>query len=292
MSLYELLQEWPAFLIFCASLLGLLVGSFLNVVIYRLPIMLRRDWQQQCREVLELEPSAPQSSFNLAQPRSQCPECANPIPAWHNIPLISWLLLRGRCRHCQASISIRYPLIELLSGVLSGLLAWRYGMDWTLLAALILIWSLIVLSFIDLEHQLLPDQITLPLIWLGLLFNQQGLFTDLNSALLGAVFGYLFLWSIFHIYRLLRGREGFGYGDFKLLAALGAWLGWQSLPLIVLLASVIGSLVGILLVLRRKHRISQPLPFGPYLAGAGLVALVWGDEIVHAYLRLSGLIQV
>lgn len=292
MTLFDLLQSRPAFLIFSVAVLGLIVGSFLNVVIHRLPRILKAEWTQQCRELLHLEaaPVIEAAGYSLASPRSHCPECGGAIPAWHNIPLFSYLLLRGRCRHCNAPISLRYPLVELATALLSALIAWRFGFDWTMAAALLLTWSLIALSFIDWEHQLLPDQITLPLVWVGLLVNQQGLFTDLDSALLGAVIGYLFLWSLFHLYRLLRGREGFGYGDFKLLAALGAWLGWQSLPLIILMASLAGSLVGITLVLARRHRMNRPLAFGPYIAGAGLVGLLWGDDILHAYLRFAGVI--
>ena len=290
MTVFDLLQASPAYLITTVTVLGLIVGSFLNVVIHRLPRMLQREWHQQCRELLELAPEQDGGqTFNLALPASHCPHCGAGIPPWDNIPLISYLWLRGRCRHCGTPISFRYPLVELLTGLLSAILAWQLGLGWPLLAGLVFTWALIALCFIDLEHQLLPDQITQPLLWLGLLLALPGYFTSLPAALFGAAFGYLSLWLIFHAYRLLTGKQGFGYGDFKLLAALGAWLGWQQLPLVILLASVSGALLGISLILLRRHHLQKPLPFGPYLAISGWIGLLWGNDILQAYLRLAGL---
>lgn len=291
MNVLDLLQASPAYLITSVTILGLIVGSFLNVVIYRLPRMLKREWRQQCLELLEQEPEQDKEKrFNLALPASHCPHCGAGIPPWDNIPLISYLLLRGRCRHCQTPISFRYPLVELLSGILSALVAWKLGFGWPLLAALVFTWSLIALCFVDLEHQLLPDQITQPLLWLGLMVAVPAYYTPLPAALFGAIVGYLSLWVIFHTYRLLTGKQGFGYGDFKLLAALGAWLGWQQLPLIILLASVSGALIGIGLILSRRHQMQNPLPFGPYLAISGWIGLLWGNDIIQAYLRFAGLV--
>jgi len=291
MSLLQLLQDSPAYLIASAAVFGLIVGSFLNVVIHRLPRMLQREWRKQCRELLEQEAEEDAGkTFNLALPASHCPHCGAGIPPWDNIPLFSYLLLRGRCRHCRTPISARYPLVELLSGLLAAVLAWKLGPGWPLLAGLVFTWALIALCFIDLEHQLLPDQITQPLLWLGLLASLPGYFTQLSGAVLGAVIGYLSLWVIFHIYRLFTGKEGFGYGDFKLLAALGAWLGWQQLPLVILLASMSGALLGLALILMRRHQLQNPLPFGPYLAISGWIGLLWGNDIIHAYLRMAGLV--
>lgn len=277
----------PAF-ISVVIVLGLLVGSFLNVVIHRLPMMMHREWQQQCHELIGSE--APQTdTLTLSTPRSRCPHCGHAISALENIPVISYLILRGRCRGCQASISVRYPLIEALTGLLSAVVAWHFGFNWACFGALLLTWALIALTFIDVDEQLLPDSITLPLLWLGLFFNLFGSFTDLQSAVIGALAGYLSLWLVFHAFRLATGKEGMGFGDFKLLAALGAWLGWQFLPVIILLSSLVGAVVGISLVLLRQHQRSQPIPFGPYLAAAGWLALVWGETINQGYLRWSGL---
>jgi leader peptidase (prepilin peptidase)/N-methyltransferase len=291
MDLFDLLQAKPAYLIISVTVLGLIVGSFLNVVIHRLPRMLQREWRQQCRELLE-QPTEESGgeTYNLAWPASHCPHCGARISAWENIPWLSYLLLRGRCRHCGTAISLRYPLVELLSGVLSATLAWQLGPGWPLLAALFFTWALIALCFIDLEHHLLPDQITLPLLWLGLLVNLDNSFATPESAIIGVVVGYLFLWLIYHAYRLLTTKEGFGYGDFKLLAAMGAWLGWQQIPLIILLASVSGALIGIALILLRRHQLHKPLPFGPYIALSGWIGLLWGDDIIHAYLRFAGIL--
>lgn len=270
-------------------LLGLLIGSFLNVVIHRLPRMLERDWQAQCAELRGETPAADAPRYNLLTPDSTCPGCGHRIRAWENIPVLSYLLLRGRCSECGSRIGLRYPLVELSCGLLSVLVAWQFGPTPQALAALLLLWALLALTFIDYDTQLLPDQITLPLLWLGLLLNIDGLFVDLSTAVIGAAAGYLALWSVFHLFRLLTGKEGMGYGDFKLLAVLGAWLGWQLLPQIVLVSSLVGAVVGIGLILFRGRERSHPIPFGPYLAAAGLIALLWGPQINSGYLRLAGL---
>ncbi len=277
----------PAF-VSVLFILGLLIGSFLNVVIHRLPLMMHREWQQQCYELIGSDASET-SPLTLSTPRSRCPHCGHAISALENIPVISYLFLRGRCRDCQARISVRYPLIEALTGVLSALVAWYFGFSWICLGALLLTWALIALTFIDVDEQLLPDSITLPLLWLGLFFNLFGSFTTLQSAVIGAIAGYLSLWLVFHAFRLATGKEGMGFGDFKLLAALGAWLGWEFLPVIILLSSLVGAVVGISLILLRQHHRNQPIPFGPYLAAAGWLALIWGDVINSGYLRWSGL---
>ena len=289
---FELLaQQLPWVYVALLTLLGLLVGSFLNVVIYRLPIMLERSWQQEYQEYFGsgtpdtgAEGDQPER-FNLMVPRSACPHCGHPISALENIPLISWLWLRGRCRDCQAPISARYPLVELLTGLASGCVAWHFPPGWPLYGALLLTWTLIALTFIDLDKMLLPDQLTLPLLWAGLLLNLLGGLASLQEAVIGAIAGYLLLWSLYWSFKLLTGKEGMGYGDFKLLAALGAWLGWQSLPLILILSSVVGAVVGITLMLLRRHQQGNPIPFGPYLAMAGWIALIWGESITRWYLQ-------
>ncbi len=285
------------FIAVAATLLGLVVGSFLNVVIYRLPVMLERDWQRQARELLSPgEPAAAAGPrFNLATPRSTCPSCQAQIKAWHNIPVLSWLWLHGRCAACAAPIPARYPAVEAFTGLVSLAVALRFGLSLEAAGALLLCWSLIALSFIDLDHQILPDIITLPLLWAGLLFALLGaegqgylVLTDLRSSVIGAMAGYLSLWLVYHGFRLVTGKEGMGHGDFKLLAALGAWLGWQKLPLVILLSALVGAIIGIALVALRGRDSQQPLPFGPYLAAAGLVALLWGQPIIDAYRRFSG----
>lgn len=282
----ELLQS-PPLLIAVAVLAGLLIGSFLNVVIYRLPVMLERDWRHQCAELTGNPIEGEQERFNLVVPRSRCPHCRHPIGALENIPLFSWLIQKGRCRHCSAPISMRYPAIELLTGVLSGVVAWHFGPSLALPFALLLTWGLIALSFIDIDHQLLPDNITMPLLWLGLLLNLQGIYIDTQTAIIGATAGYLSLWSVYHLFKLLTGKEGMGYGDFKLLALFGAWFGWQLLPLIILLSSVVGAVVGITLVVLHGRDRNIPIPFGPYLAAAGWLAMIWGDPLIEAYLQAS-----
>ncbi len=284
-ALHELLQNTPAFFVGLSLVLGLVVGSFLNVVIYRLPKMLELSWQQQCAELRD-ETTAPGQPFNLLTPRSACPQCGQPIAAWHNIPLISYLLLGGKCAHCAARIPLRYPLVELASGLLCAFAAAHFGYGWTAVGAMLLIWLLLALTVIDLNTQLLPDDLTLPLLWLGLLFNLSGVFAPLSDAVIGAIAGYLALWSVYWGFRLATGKEGMGYGDFKLLAALGAWLGWQMLPLIILLSSLVGAVVGITLILFAGHQRQMPIPFGPYLAGGGLIALFWGDALTRNYLQL------
>ena len=285
---FELLaQQLPWLYITLLTILGLLVGSFLNVVIYRLPIMLERSWQQEYRDYFgdaSADTPAPER-FNLMIPRSACPHCGHPISALENIPLVSWLWLRGRCRACQAPISARYPLVELLTGLATACVAWHFTPGWPLYGALGLTWTLIALTFIDLDKMLLPDQLTLPLLWAGLLLNLIGGLAPLQDAVIGAIAGYLILWSLYWTFKLLTGKEGMGYGDFKLLAALGAWLGWQSLPLILILSSMVGAVAGISLMLLRRHQQGNPIPFGPYLAMAGWIALLWGDAITRWYLQ-------
>jgi len=283
-SLFNLLEaSAPLFIVAC-TLLGLIVGSFLNVVIYRLPVMMQRSWESQCQELLELEPVT-HEAFNLVTPGSRCPHCGNHISALENIPVVSYLLQGGRCKHCREPISIRYPLIELFTAILSGVAAWHFGFGWPAAFAVLLTWALIAMSFIDIDHQLLPDDITLPFLWLGLLLSLFGFYTDMSSAIIGAVAGYLSLWLVFHTFRLITGKEGMGYGDFKLLALFGAWFGWQSLPLIILLSSLVGAVIGISLILFLGRDRQQPIPFGPYLAAAGWIAMLWGSDITHAYLQ-------
>ena len=287
MDLIALLQASPFWFVLVVSVLGLLVGSFLNVVIYRLPIMMEQEWKAQCDE-LNNQTSEIVAPFTLSTPRSRCPHCNHAITAIENIPVISYLFLGGKCKQCKAPISKRYPLIETLTGLLSGIVAWHFGFDWACLGALLLTWSLITLTFIDIDHQLLPDSITLPLLWLGIVFNLFTVYTDLTSSVIGALAGYLSLWLVFHGFRLVTGKEGMGYGDFKLLAALGAWFGWLILPSIILLSSLVGAIVGISLIVFRQHQRNVPIPFGPYLAAAGWIALVWGDSITYAYLNWTG----
>ncbi|MDX7758762.1 prepilin peptidase [Aeromonas hydrophila] len=266
-------------------LFSLMIGSFLNVLIHRLPIMLEREWQAEYLGYFNPETLPQQEErYNLMVPRSACPHCGHAITAMENIPLLSWLWLKGRCRECQAPISARYPLVELLTALLSLVVAATYPPGWGLLAALLLTWVLVALTFIDLDKMLLPDQLTLPLLWSGLLFNLAGGFAPLADAVIGTMAGYLVLWSLYWAFKLLTGKEGMGYGDFKLLAALGAWLGWQALPIVLLLSSLVGAFIGIGLILLRNHHQNKPIPFGPYLAIAGWIALLWGDTITRWYL--------
>ena len=281
----------PLLFVVVATILGLLVGSFLNVVIHRLPKMMENEWRAQCAELASGPDSVPvqvaneKPVYNLAVPRSACPGCGHQITAIENVPIVSYLVLGGKCRSCKRKISPRYPVVEGLTALLSGMIAWHFGFGLAGASALILLWGLIALTFIDADTQLLPDSITLPLLWLGLIVNINSTFTDLRSALLGAVFGYLALWSVYWIFKLVTKKEGMGYGDFKLLAAIGAWLGWQVLPIVILLSSVVGAVVGIILILLARLGRNIPLPFGPYLAMAGLIALVWGHPIMDNYLR-------
>ncbi|MEZ5504212.1 MAG: A24 family peptidase [Halioglobus sp.] len=263
----------------CVGLLslGLVVGSFLNVVIYRLPLMMETRWRRDCCELLELEPEKQEAPLNLATPNSHCPQCKTPIRAWQNIPVVSYLILGGKCGRCEAPISLRYPAVELVTGLMTLVLAWFFSFSPALLGAALLTWSLVALTMIDIDHQLLPDDITLPLLWLGLLFNLDATYVSLSDAVIGAMAGYLILWSVYQGFRLLTGKEGMGYGDFKLLAALGAWLGWQMLPEIILVSSLVGAVCGIALMLVKRRGREIPIPFGPYLAVAGWLALLFGD---------------
>ena len=284
-SLIDIIHPvWMTIIVF---IFGLMIGSFLNVVIYRLPLMMNREWRSQCAELLELDAPAQQEPFNLALPRSHCPACKHPIGALENIPVLSYLLQRGKCRHCAAPISIRYPIIELHTGILSAVVIWQFGMGWQGMFALLFTWTLIALTLIDFDHQLLPDSLTQPLLWLGLLLSLATVFVDAHASIIGAAIGYLLLWSVYWLFKLVTGKEGMGYGDFKLLAALGAWMGWQAIPLIVLLSSLVGALVGISLILFRGRDRKLPIPFGPYLAAAGWIAMMWGNEITTGYLRMA-----
>ncbi|MCQ4323796.1 prepilin peptidase [Stutzerimonas stutzeri] len=287
MILVDYLASHALAFVLSAALVGLLVGSFLNVVIHRLPVMMRRDWRMQAREYLEYPPEPAGERFNLLLPGSHCPRCGHEIRSWENIPLLSWLALRGKCSSCKAPISARYPLVELACGLLSGYVAWHFGFSWQAGAMLLLTWGLLAMSMIDVDHQLLPDALVLPLLWLGLILNDFGLFVSLESALWGTVAGYLSLWSVYWLFKLLTGKEGMGYGDFKLLAMLGAWGGWQVLPLTILLSSVVGAVLGSILLRVQNAESNTPIPFGPYLAIAGWVALLWGDWITQSYLQFA-----
>jgi leader peptidase (prepilin peptidase) / N-methyltransferase len=290
----------PALFAGSVFLLGLIVGSFLNVVIYRLPIMLEREWRSQAADVLATTAipttNTPAARFSLVTPRSACPNCHTPITAWQNIPVISWLVLRGRCASCKNKIPARYPIVELATAVLSAWVAWHFGFGAPAACALLVTWTLIALTGIDVDHQLLPDNITLPLMWAGLLAAVvigpkagSALPVSTQDALIGAMSGYVSLWLVFHGFRLITGKEGMGYGDFKLFAALGAWLGWKLLPLVILLSAASGALFGIAMILLRGRDRSAPMPFGPYLAAAGWLAMMYGDSLVDGYLRVSGL---
>lgn len=295
MSLLHVLQNQAAMLAAVCALIGLIVGSFLNVVIHRLPKMLERDWDGQAAELLEQKNladvakklrSADTARYNLMTPASACPHCSHKIRAYENIPIISYVFLRGRCSSCKAPISIRYPIIEAISGVLAAYIGWRFGFTLAMAAALVFAWSLVALTAIDIDTQLLPDDITLPLLWVGLLVNLNNGFTPLPLAVIGAAAGYLSLWSVYWLFKLTTGKEGMGYGDFKLLAAIGAWLGWKMLPIVILLSSLVGAIVGIALIVFTRHGRNTPIPFGPYLAAAGLMALFWGETINRTYLQL------
>ncbi len=279
----DLLRAEPPLFIGLVFFVSLMIGSFLNVVIHRLPKMLEAEWHAQCAELRgESMPEAPR--YNLWLPRSACPQCGHMITALENIPLLSWLWLRGHCSACGTRISARYPLVELLVAGLSAAAAWKWGVSLQTLGALLLVWTLVALAFIDLDTTLLPDSLTLPLLWLGLLFNLGGHFASLRDAVVGAVAGYLALWSVYWLFKLATGKEGMGFGDFKLLAALGAWLGWQMLPITLLLSSVVGAAIGVAMIILVKHDRRVPIPFGPYLAGGGLVALFFGADLTQAYL--------
>ncbi len=290
MQWLNLLEQHPPLLLLVTALFALTVGSFLNVVIHRLPRMIEEDWRRECDQSAEATDKAPApKSMTLARPASHCPSCGHRLRPLENIPLLSYLFLRGRCSACKAPISLRYPLVEAATAVLSVLVVWRFGFTWESLAALVLTWGLVALAVIDFDTQLLPDAITLPLLWLGLLLSLQAWFTDSHSAILGAALGYLSLWGVFQLFRLFTGKEGMGFGDFKLFALFGAWLGWQNLPQIILLSAVTGAIVGTLLIVTRGHDRQIPIPFGPYLAAAGWLSLMWGDAINRTYLQFTGL---
>jgi leader peptidase (prepilin peptidase)/N-methyltransferase len=269
-----------------------MIGSFLNVVIYRLPIMMQREWRDQCIELRDTLPSdLPEGRFNLVVPRSRCPSCGQLIKAWQNIPVLSYLLLSARCANCQASISVRYPLVEFLTAVLSAWCAWHFGFGWEALLAIGMTCVLVAVSMIDIDHQIIPDSIVLPLMWVGLIMSlfhpmagAETLFIAPRDAIIGALAGYLSLWSVYQLFKLVTGKEGMGYGDFKLLAALGAWLGWQSLHIIILMSAVVGAIIGIAMIVLRGRDRQMPIPFGPYLAAAGWITMLYGDTLWNAYL--------
>ena len=295
--LIDILQQELAFFIATVFIFGLLIGSFLNVVIYRLPVIFKREWRKDCCIYLEenyqakiqLDTSSePAEPFNLVKPDSTCPSCGHQIRSWENIPVISYLFLKAKCSNCKTPISFRYPFIELLSACLAALCAWHFGFSLAGFSAILLSWALISLAMIDYDTLYLPDQITLPFLWLGLLLNLNNTFTDIKSAIIGVIAGYLILWSVHHLFKLITKKEGMGYGDFKLLALLGAWMGWQYLPAIIILSSLVGSVIGISLILFKKHQRDIPIPFGPYLAIAGWIALLWGNEINQSYLNWIG----
>ncbi len=291
MDTLTLLEHHPVILYVATVLLGLVVGSFLNVVILRLPRIMEAQWRQECTELLGTGApnDGPPARFSLAYPPSHCPVCEHRIRPWENIPILSWLLLRGRCSACGTRIAPRYPLVEAATAFLSWVAVWHFGPSWQAAAALVLTWGLVALAVIDFDTQLLPDGITLPLLWVGLFLSLFGVFTDSSSAILGAVCGYMSLWLVFHLFRLLTGKEGMGHGDFKLLALFGAWLGWAALPQIILLSAIPGAVFGVGLILSGRQDSQTPIPFGPFLAIAGWASLIWGQGINAAYLQWSGL---
>lgn len=283
--------EAPAIFIAVAFAFALMIGSFLNVVIYRLPIMMQREWRDQCEELKDALPTdLPEGPFNLVVPRSRCPACGKTIKAWQNIPVLSYLLLGAQCGNCHKSISVRYPLVEMLTAVLAAVCAWHFGFGWEALMAIGLTFALVAISLIDIDHQIIPDSIALPLMWVGLIMSlfhplagAETLFVSPRDAIIGALAGYLSLWSVYQLFKLVTGKEGMGYGDFKLLAALGAWLGWQTLHIIILMSAVVGAVVGIAMILLRGRDRQLPIPFGPYLAAAGWITMLYGESIWNAY---------
>ena len=279
----SILQTSPLALAVAVGLAGLCAGSFLNVVIHRLPLMMERQWKAECAALDGREPEE-LPAFNLVTPPSRCPSCAAPVRVWQNIPVASWLALRGKCASCRAPISARYPTVEILGGALAVLVAWRFGYSGALAAGLVYAWALLALTFIDFDTQLLPDDITLPLLWLGLLVNTRGTYVDLTSAVLGAAGGYLVLWSVYWTFRILTKKEGMGYGDFKLLAAIGAWTGWQVLPFVIVVSAGLGAVIGSLALWISRKGVETRIPFGPYLALGGIAGLLWGREAVIAWL--------
>lgn len=292
----ELMSTSPTAFVTVVFLFSLLVGSFLNVVIYRLPVMLEREWVRQCKETLSAPSSdLPDEPFNLMVPRSRCPSCGKQITALQNIPILSYVLLRGKCANCQTSISLRYPVIEFFTALLTAVVAWRFGFGWEAFAAILLTWSFIAISVIDFDHHIIPDSISLPLVWFGLalsLFHPvagaEVLFIDPKTAIIGALVGYLSLWSVYQLFKIMTGKEGMGYGDFKMLAVIGAWLGWQMILPVILVSAIVGAVTGILLIVVQGRDRSTPIPFGPYLAAAGWIAMMWGDAIVAGYLDYVG----
>lgn len=284
-TLIQAFEQSDIFFFTAVFVFSLLIGSFLNVVIYRLPKMLEKNWRAECEILLEHKPSEDTQVFNLVQPASTCPHCQHKIKPWFNIPLIGWLILKGRCAQCSQPISVRYPLIELFTGLLSLVAAWQMGVTLETLWALIFTFALVCLFFIDMDTMLLPDEITMPLLWLGLLVNISGTFVGLSDAVIGAVVGYMSLWSIFWLFKLVTGKEGMGYGDFKLLAALGAWMGWQALIPIILISSIVGAVLGIIILKLQRKDAQQAMPFGPYLALAGWIAFYWRDDLTYYYLH-------
>ena len=291
-QLLTMLLNTPYFISALAAVIGLLVGSFLNVVIYRLPIMMQQNWRRECTEYLQLDSTETQTReepFNLVFPLSRCPNCHTSIKPYQNIPLISYLFLKGRCAECSNPISLRYPVIESFTAITTAIVAWHFGYTPQTVFAMALTWSLIALSVIDIDHLLLPDSITLPVLWLGMCLSLFNLFTDTHSSIIGAISGYTALWLVYHLFKLATGKEGMGYGDFKLLALFGAWLGWQFLPVIILLSSLVGAIIGLTLIIVVKRDHTIPIPFGPYLAMAGWIALLWGNDINQFYLTTVGL---
>lgn len=284
MSFIQSLQNNPALFISTVALLSLMIGSFLNVVIHRMPKIIERQWRAEVAESGG-QPLPDEPAYNLMVPRSQCPSCGHAITALENVPVISYLVLRGRCAGCKTPISPRYPCVELLTGGLSALVAWNFGFTWATAAGLLFVWAMIALAFIDLDSFYLPDDITLPLLWAGILVNMGGAFVDLQTSVIGAVAGYLSLWLVYWGFKFATGKEGMGYGDFKLLAAIGAWLGWKMLPVVIMLSSLVGAVIGIGLIALAKHERSKPIPFGPYLVLGGLIALFRGEAIVKYYLQ-------
>ncbi|MCK5817691.1 MAG: prepilin peptidase [Psychromonas sp.] len=288
-NVMQLIHDVPAIFYGSIFIFSLIIGSFLNVVIYRLPVMMKRSWRSQCVEFFpeaQLQEPVDVNVFNLVVPRSRCSKCNQTIGMKENIPVVSWFILKGKCKYCRAKISARYPAIELLTAILSVVVTLSIPLGWPLLFALILTWILIVLSFIDIDTMLLPDEITLPLLWSGLIVNFWGMFANIQAALLGAIFGYLILWVIFWVFKLLTGKEGMGYGDFKLFAALGAWFGWQALPAIILVSTLTGAVISIGIILFSQYKRDKSIPFGPYLSLAGWVYLLYGNEITQAYLKM------
>ncbi|WP_305977114.1 prepilin peptidase [Rheinheimera baltica] len=289
-ELFITLQEYQTLFISLVIIFSLMIGSFLNVVVYRLPKMMENDWQQEYQAYFNADQTQPEAGkFNLAVPRSACPSCNAQLKARDNIPVLSWLLLGGKCRNCSAPISKRYPAVETLTAVMSGVVAWQLGFGVPALLLIVITWALIALTFIDIDRMLLPDQLTLPLLWLVLVFSlSDSAFVNPSQAIIGAAAGYLSLWSVYWLFKLLTGKEGMGYGDFKLMAVFGALLGWQQLPLIILLSSCVGAVVGITLLSVQGKDKATPIPFGPYIAAAGWIAMLWGEQLTNAYLRYLG----